>query len=128
MKASLLFVLTLFSAVPCFALLDVREFELLAIQDGGRVKPVDTFSRESVQLVTGTQSFQSKNPTELVLSWLFLPDQCKGQKFIQMKHLQLKKDLGISETESFMSPEEVIHNPKLPALFTQLNQLQRDKK
>lgn len=123
------FTLLLLVGVPASAsLLDVHEFELLAIQDGGRVKPVDTFSRESVQLLTGVQIYQGKNPTELMLSWLFIPDQWTQQKFIQIKHLQLKKDLGIPEDQSFVSPSEIVHNAKLPSLFTQLNQLQRDKK
>jgi cytochrome c-type biogenesis protein CcsB len=108
--------------------LDFSNFEKLAIQDGGRVKPFDTFARESVQLLTGTQSFKNKNPNETVLSWLFFPDEWTSQKFIQIKYLKLKTDLGYKETENLFSPIELIQNPKLASLFTDFAQRQKEKK
>ena len=51
--------------------LDVSDFELLAIQDGGRIKPFDTFARESVQLLTVRLSSTGNNPTELVSGLAF---------------------------------------------------------
>jgi cytochrome c-type biogenesis protein CcsB len=107
---------------------DVSDVERLAIQDGGRIKPFDTFAKESVQLITGTKSYQGKNATELVLAWLFFPDQWKDQKFVQVKHLQLKEDLMMKPDESFISPVAVIQNPKLAVLITEVAQLQREKK
>ncbi len=121
------FILMILFSVSAGAL-NVSDVERLAIQDGGRIKPFDTFARESTQLITGTQIHQGKNATELVLSWLFLPDQWLVEKFIQVKHLQLKKEIGVAENQSYISPDEIVHNPKLPQLFTQLAQLQKEKK
>src|SRR5271155_11429 len=104
--------LILFFGINTFAV-DVTSFEKLAIQDGGRVKPFDTFARESVQLLTGKESFGGKNATELVISWLFTPDQWNNQHFIQIKHLGLKKDLGIPEAEFYVGPIELASNPHL---------------
>jgi cytochrome c-type biogenesis protein CcsB len=108
--------------------IDVSDFESLAIQDGGRLKPFDTFARESVQLVTGREVHNGKPATEIVLSWLFMPNEWTNKQFVQIKHLQLKKDLGIPETQSYVSPIDLAHNPKLTQLFGELAQMQKDKK
>ncbi len=107
--------------------LDVASFEHLAVQDGGRIKPFDTFARETVQLITGSQGYQKRNDTELVLAWLFFPDQWRDMRFIQIKHLQLKKDLGIPETQVFLSPNDITQNKQLVPLFNQLNEQQKAK-
>jgi len=117
-----------FFDMPQAIALDVKEFESLAIQDGGRVKPFDTFARESVQVLTGSTVSQGKSPTELVLAWLFIPNEWSNKDFISIKHLQLKKDLGLPETQNYVSPMGLVHNPKLAPLFAKLNQLQKDKK
>ena len=127
-----LFVLILFLFAGPWALadqhLDVSRFERLAIQDGGRIKPFDTYAREQVQLLTGSEKYNGNNPTELVLAWLFMPQEWANKQFLQIKHLQLKKDLGLPETRSYVSPLELIHNPKLETLFTEVGQLERQKK
>ncbi|MCC6276451.1 MAG: cytochrome c biogenesis protein CcsA [Oligoflexia bacterium] len=107
---------------------DVSEIERTPIQDGGRIKPIDTFARESVMLITGSAKFQSKRPAELVLSWLFLPDLWADQSFFQIKHLELKKALELPTERQFFSPKELTQNPKLGPLFNQLNELTKDKK
>ncbi|MGH8100132.1 MAG: hypothetical protein ACREIW_02460, partial [Chthoniobacterales bacterium] len=40
--------------------LDFKQFGLLAIQDGGRRKPVDTFARETLIRITGRSSYTEK--------------------------------------------------------------------
>src|SRR5436853_4582805 len=39
--------------------LDFKQFGLLAIQDGGRRKPVDTFAREALIKITGRSTYGS---------------------------------------------------------------------
>jgi hypothetical protein len=108
--------------------LDVKAFEHLAIQSGGRLKPFDSYARESVQLITGATFYQGKNPTELVLAWLFFPDQWATKEFFQIKHFELKKILGVEKTKDYLSPQEITQNPKLQELFKELNIKQREKK
>src|SRR5216110_786485 len=55
--------------------LDFKQWGLLAIQDGGRRKPLDTFARESLIRITGRSSYADKNgrswqPNDFVLSAL----------------------------------------------------------
>jgi cytochrome c-type biogenesis protein CcsB len=126
MKILFLICISLFSSMA--SAIDVSNFENIAIQDGGRVKPFDTFARESVQLLTGSQKYNGKNPTELVLAWLIFPNEWSSQKFIEIKNLELKKDLGLAPTDSFVSPIDLIHNQKLSSTMTELAQLQKAKK
>src|SRR5690242_10609887 len=112
---------------PAWAL-DTTDFESLAIQDGGRIKPFDTFARESVQLITGKETHNGKTSTEMVLAWLFMPQEWANKPFIQIKHLELKRDLGFAPEQSYASPMDFVHNAKLPALMTDLSRLQKEKK
>src|SRR5947207_4766520 len=40
--------------------LDFHQFGLLAVQDGGRRKPIDTFSRETLIRITGRSTYTDK--------------------------------------------------------------------
>ena len=44
--------------------LDFKQFGLLAIQDSGRRKPVDTFARETLIRLTGRSSYTDKSGQE----------------------------------------------------------------
>ncbi|MBK9294065.1 MAG: cytochrome c biogenesis protein CcsA [Oligoflexia bacterium] len=127
-KLFFLIILLLSNTTLFAAELDVQAFEHLAIQDGGRIKPFDTFARESVQLITGKQNYMSKNPTELVLSWLFFPQEWSENKFFQIKHLELKKDLNLKKEDGYLSPAQVKMNEKLGEIFNNLDNLNKEKK
>src|SRR5438477_10928470 len=51
--------------------LDFKQFGLLAIQDGGRRKPVDTFARETLIKMTGRSSYTSGARTWQANDFLF---------------------------------------------------------
>jgi hypothetical protein len=62
------------SAVDSSAL-DFKQWGLLAIQDGGRRKPVDTFARETLIRITGRSAYTDQagrkwQPSDFVLSAL----------------------------------------------------------
>src|SRR5437899_12795299 len=55
--------------------LDTRQFGLLAIQDNGRRKPIDTFAKEMLTQITGRASYTDKagkkwTPNDFLLSVL----------------------------------------------------------
>src|SRR5690349_3598868 len=60
--------------IPAFAgELDYGTLSLIPIQEGGRVKPLDTFARESVRFVTGREAYEGKNALATVLDWAAHP-------------------------------------------------------
>jgi len=122
----LLLVLLVFPSLNVFAF-ESPELGSLAIQDGGRVKPFDTFARESVQLLTGTQNFKAeggepREAAQIVLSWLILPEEWQQRKFIVVNHQDLKRDLGFPIEQKYFSPVELAHNDRLMSLFNQLSE------
>ncbi len=44
--------------------LDFKQWGLLAVQDGGRRKPVDTFAREALIKITGRSSYNAPGGKE----------------------------------------------------------------
>ena len=61
------------AAAPDTGGLDFKEFGLLAIQDNGRRKPIDTFARQTLIQLTGRSSYTDKagrqwTPNDFLLS------------------------------------------------------------
>ena len=97
------------------------EARLLAVQSGGRVKPLDTFAREGVELLTGRESFQGKPSIEVLFSLAFEPQVWQEIQFLQISYRPLKKDLGLGEEQRFFSPKELMHSQRLMPLFQDLD-------
>jgi ABC-type transport system involved in cytochrome c biogenesis permease subunit len=48
----------------------LASFRAWVVQDDGRLKPFDTFARESVRTVTGRERFEGNDPVAVTLAWL----------------------------------------------------------
>lgn len=95
----------------------------LPVQDNGRIKPFDSFARESLQLIYGKQTFKKKLAVEIVFTWMLLPDAWKKQKIVQVRHNGLRKALNLGE-EIYHSLEELMSNRRLGILFQELRSKQ----
>lgn len=119
----LIAIAVLFSSLSAFAQVG-KPLEGLPIQDSGRVKPFDTFARESLQLVYGKKEFEGKSAVEVVFTWLLIPDHWMKTQFIELRHAGLKEALKIDEKEKkYFSPEELFKNERLPLVFQELQSL-----
>ena len=99
------------TAFPSFAQdFDFTALRLVPLQDGGRIKPLDTFTRESVRLVTGHESFEGKSAMDLTLDWLTHPDNWDPQNFILVENLELRSLLGIPKEQKFVSPHFLLNH------------------
>lgn len=99
----------------------------LPVQSGGRIKPFDSFAKESLQLIYGRKSFKGQEASSIVFTWMLLPSQWEQQSFLQIRHYPLKKDLGLPEKTSHFSPKELKNNEKVALLIQELRH-KRDKK
>lgn len=103
--------------------LDLSTFRTIPIQESGRYKPIDTYARESMELVTGHENFEDPvskatwDPDELMLSLMTHPDYWRQQPIVQVRNEWLKKQLGLSLTAKFFTPEELGKNAQLEKLF-----------
>lgn len=80
----------------------------LPIQDSGRVKPLDTFARETLQLVYGRTSYRpapkadgstdrSRPALEIIMTWFLAPQFWDEQPIVEMKLAALKEALNLEK-------------------------------
>lgn len=93
----------------------------LPIQDSGRVKPFDTFARESLELVHGKAKFEKKPAHEIVMTWLLQPQVWQDKPLFEVKHHLLKRALGLPQEAKHVSAETLLKNEKLGTILQGLN-------
>ncbi|MGH7738738.1 MAG: cytochrome c biogenesis protein [bacterium] len=104
---SALFPATGVLAAPTF---DFSTLAALPIQNEGRVKPLDSFARESARLVTGGENYQNYSALGLLFDWIAKPDDWGNRDFILVENLQLKSMLGLPASQNRVSPEFLLKN------------------
>ncbi len=98
----------------------------IAVLDNHRVKPFDTFSRETVKAVTGDEKFGGADPIETVLSWAaHAPDHAKEPLVRVKKERLLKERLGIAAGVERVSYDTL--DPRKNAAFAELAMAARSK-
>jgi cytochrome c-type biogenesis protein CcsB len=114
----------------CFAVLGLTAhadlgtpLESIPIQDAGRLKPFGTFAQESLQLIYGKRSFQDKSATEVVFTWLLIPEHWSETPIIEVSHSGLREALKISSSEKYFSAKELFSNPRIPLVIQELQTL-----
>lgn len=97
----------------------------LPVQDAGRNKPFDTFARESLQLVYGSQEYTSPkgirhSAIEIVMTWMLVPQHWDNQKIIQIPHRGLKTALDVDLDSKYFSPVELFASNRLAKVMQDL--------
>jgi cytochrome c-type biogenesis protein CcsB len=96
---------------PAFAEgLDFKTLSLIPIQDGGRIKPFDTFARESVRLVTGHELFEGQNSIGTVLDWATHPQAWEDKNFILADNLEFRALIGVPSDQRMLSPHLLVNH------------------
>jgi cytochrome c-type biogenesis protein CcsB len=113
--------------------LDFKQFGLLAIQDGGRRKPVDTFARETLIRLTGRSSYADKAgrtwaPNDFVLSALLGTHDWKDEPMVLVSLGKLKQQLGLKEAQSKFSFAQLAALPELNRLAGEAHALRKAEK
>ena len=98
--------------------LDFKQWGLLAIQDGGRRKPVDTFARETLIRVTGRSTYTDKTgrtwqPNDFILSALLETRDWKSEPMVLVSFGKLKEQLGLDKTQRRFSFAQLTGSPAL---------------
>jgi cytochrome c-type biogenesis protein CcsB len=83
---------------------EFKQFGLLAIQDGGRRKPIDTFARETLTKITGRSSYTDKNgrqwtANDFLLSALLETHDWKNEPMVLVSFGKLKTQLRLPEQQ-----------------------------
>ncbi len=88
-------------------------YDILAeipVQHSGRVKPFESFARESVLYLTGKNYFQKKPATELVWQWMAKPEEWGMTPLIPVSYPALRSELGLRVIGGRISPENILRD------------------
>lgn len=112
--------------------LDFKQWGLLAIQDGGRRKPVDTFARETLIKISGRSTYTAGAKTwqapDFILSMLLDTHDWKSEPMILVSLGELKELLGLPAEQRRFSFARLTALPELNALAGQAHALRKAEK
>jgi ABC-type transport system involved in cytochrome c biogenesis permease subunit len=93
----------------------------LPVQDGGRVKPLDTYAREAARRVSGARAFGAESirglePTEWLLGMMASPERWRGEPIVRVSHAELRQAVGLpGARDRYSFAELAAHEPLLRA-------------
>ncbi len=98
--------------------LDFKPFGLLAIQDNGRRKPIDTFAKQTLVRLTGRSTYADKagrkwTANDLLLSALLETHDWKNEPMILVSFGKLKEQLGLEKTQRRFPFAQLSGSPEL---------------
>jgi cytochrome c-type biogenesis protein CcsB len=113
--------------------LDFKQVGLLAIQDGGRRKPIDTFARETLIRITGRSTYTDKagrkwQPNDFVLSALLETHDWKNEPMVLISLGQLIEQLGLDKTQRRFSFAQLTGSAELQRIASEARALKRAEK
>jgi len=91
---------------------ELEPLRKIAIQDGGRVKPLDSFARELARRVQGARAFGLESvaglePVEWLISTLAAPDRWKSEPIVRVTHAGLREAAGLPHDRDRYSFQEL---------------------
>jgi cytochrome c-type biogenesis protein CcsB len=115
------------------ASLDYKQFGLLAIQDGGRRKPIDTFARETLIRVTGRSTYADKagrkwTPNDFILSALLETHDWRNEPMVLVSLGQVIEKLGLDKTQRRFTFAQLTALPELNRLANEAHALRKAEK
>jgi cytochrome c-type biogenesis protein CcsB len=119
MKRSLLTLSLLALSGPVLAAgPELQPLREIAIQDGGRTKPFDSFARELAKRVQGARAFGFESiaglePTEWLLATLAAPERWKTEPILKVSHAGLRQAAGLPSDKDRYSFQELAEHKGL---------------
>src|SRR5437763_1755485 len=113
--------------------LDFKQFGLLAIQDNGRRKPIDTFARQTLIQLTGRSTYTDKagrhwTPNDFLLSTVLETRDWKEEPMVLVSFGKLKEELGLEKTQRRFSFAQLSGAAALPQIANEARERKRAEK
>ncbi|MFV8258424.1 cytochrome c biogenesis protein [Bdellovibrio bacteriovorus] len=99
----------------------------MPVQDGGRIKPYDSFAKEMLEIVYGKTKFEGRNATEIVLTWMLSPQAWEGKKIFEVRNHQVLQAMNLPKDQRYFNGEELFANERFTLLRQEL-QAKRETK
>lgn len=113
--------------------LDFHQFGLLAVQDGGRRKPIDTFSRETLIRIAARSTYTDKagrkwQANDFIFSAALETHDWRTEPMVLVSLGQLKEKLGLDKTGRRFSFAQLVASTELQRLTNEAHALKRAEK
>ncbi|MBC7419466.1 MAG: cytochrome c biogenesis protein CcsA [Bdellovibrio sp.] len=124
--------LTLFLGLSSFAK-DGEQIRYLPVQDAGRIKPFDTFAKETLELIYGKKSYKETEDKPsikaqwVVLTWMLAPESWVARPLFEVKHHELLEQLGLSKERKHFTGKELFESEKFANLMQDLQNKRETK-
>ena len=92
----------------------------LPVQQGGRVKPYDSFAREALKLLYGREKYKGREAADVVLTWMIIPEHWDEVEFIQVRHNGLREALKLDKVQIYYSPKALFMNERVGLLVQEM--------
>lgn len=79
----------------------------IAVQTGGRMKPLETFARDLVAQIYGKSAYPGQHPVETYFRWMADGEAWAGAPLIYIPKSDLRDQLGLARPGNYFSMEEV---------------------
>ena len=114
------------AALPREALETLRH---LAIQHNGRHKPLDSFARETLQLITGSPRVGHEDPVVTVLSMMANPARWQDAPLVDVPFIPLREALGLDRKTAHVSYNQLVETRTLMRMLPAIvEKQQREEK
>lgn len=126
MKNLIALLLTVFIAGPALAA-PGDSLKYLPVQDGGRIKPYDSFAKEMLEIVYGKKKYEGRDATEIVMTWMLSPQVWQDKKIFEVRNFEVLNALNLSKEQRYFSGEELFANDRFVLLRQELQQKRETK-
>lgn len=106
--------------------LPLEETRGWAILADGRVKPLQTFAKETALALTGNESVDGVRPLEILWGYVFAAEDFGDRPYIRIDSLELKAELGLKTTQRRFSFDALAGTPALRELVERATKRQSD--
>lgn len=106
---------------PLFAAASPGEaIRSMPVQDGGRIKPYDTFANETLEVVYGKKKYEGKPAWQVVFTWLLAPTAWTGKELFEVRHHEILKALKLDPAKRWFKGEELFGSERFSELMQEL--------
>ena len=105
----------------------------LPVQDAGRIKPFDTFAKETLELVYGKKSYKPKEDSSsiaahwVVLTWMLSPESWLNRPLFEVKHHEVLEKLKLPIDKKYFTGEELFRSENFSNLMQELQNKRETK-
>ena len=110
------------AAVPRAALETLRR---IAVQDHGRVKPLDSFAWETLQRITGSPAYAAADPVDTILMMMAEPEAWQAKPVVEVPFGPLRERLGMGRRDRHISYSDLVASRKLMRMLPAIAEKQR---